>query len=185
MAIWTLETDSNFTTFYFPIEEDKVLFHQLVTDYFDASKSILEKWRTLYLLRDSPKKHPDFFSIDGTDIIAISQNAVNKLINFLQDEIELLSLETDAGKYYALNLLKFVNCLDHEKSKYDSIDEGPIVKYSILEFSEEKIGKNMIFKIPELPYQVLITQKFAYQIEMRDLRGLLFDRTINLLWYKE
>lgn len=185
MAVWTLETDTGFTAFNFIFEKDKIFFQELVKDYFEESKSVIARWRPLSMLRSEPKKHPDFFSINDTDVIAISDRAFDRLKDFLKVGIELLPIDTDAGKYYALNVLKFVDCLDKKESKYEVTKGGLIIKYSLLDFIEDKIGDNKIFKIPEMPYQILITQDFAYQVEEEDLKGLFFDQNINLLWYPE
>src|SRR4051812_24771851 len=114
MAVWALETETNFTSFCFPIKEDKEFFHELVTEYFDDSKSVRNIWHELYLLREEPKKHPDFFEIDETDILAISEKAVKTLANFFNRRIELLPVSTDAGKYFALNVLNFIDCLNEK-----------------------------------------------------------------------
>ena len=185
MMIWTLETESDFTKFYFPIEEDKILFHELVKKYFEDSKTVSENWRPLFMLRGEPLKHPDFFSIDDTGVIAISQLAVDNLQEFFNDAVELLPLETDIGKYYAMNVLNYVDCLNNTESKYEATKGGFIVNYSLLEFDEEKLGENYIFKIPEMPYQIFITDDIQEQCETENLNGLFFDskryHTISLL----
>src|SRR5690349_7009353 len=98
MAIWTLEVDSGFTEFSFPLDEDKLFFLELIDD-FESSKTVSQKWRTLYMLRKEPRKYTDFFSVDDTDVIAMSQKAVDSLGKRLGSEVELLPVETDAGKY--------------------------------------------------------------------------------------
>lgn len=185
MAIWTLDTDSDFTQFYFPIKEDKTLFHDLVKNYFEECKAVSEKWKQLLMMRGEPMKHPDFFSIDETDVIAISQNAVESLKEFLGYKIELLPIKTDSGMYYALNVLNFVDCLNNSESEFQSTKGGVIVSYSLLEFDEEKLGKNKIFKIPEIPYQIFITHSIQEQYDREDFRGLMFDKNSNLIWYPE
>jgi hypothetical protein len=185
MAIWRLEGDSDFTSFSFPLEEDKTFFHELTENYFEESKEIAKKWRTIYMLRNEPMKHPDFFEIDNTDVIAVSQNAADNLGPLLNRAIELLPIDTDAGRYYALNILNFVDCLNKEESDFVATKDGIIVSYSSLEFNQEKIGNNVIFKIPELPYQIFISDDIQEQCEEEGLQGLLFDTESNLVWYAE
>jgi hypothetical protein len=183
MDVWRLETDTNSTNFNFPIEEDKSFFHELVKQFFEQSKPVSEKWRLLYLLRSEPRKQVDFFEIDETDVIAISQNAVDILKAFLNEKVELLPIETDAGRYYALNVLNFVDCLDKAESDFVATKGGTIVSHSLLEFKQEKLKGNGIFKIPELPYDVFVTGDFQELCEDEYLRGLVFDTTSNLVWY--
>lgn len=185
MAIWTLTTETNYTTFYFPLKEDQAFFYELVNNYFEKSKPILEAWHSLFMLRSEPMKHTDFFEIDNTDVIAISQKAVDNLHQFFNSQIELLPIETDAGKYYALNVMNFINCLNEKESLYTATKNGTIVSYSLLEFNEEELKNNSIFKIPQLPYHVLVSTDIKDQCENNHLKGLLFDPKSNLIWYAE
>ncbi|MEO6329420.1 MAG: DUF1629 domain-containing protein [Ginsengibacter sp.] len=185
MSVWSLITASNYTTFYFPLQEDKVFFHEIVKNYFEKSKKAEQNWRPLYMLRGEPMKHPDFFEIDNTDIVAISQKAVDSLLPFLNKQIELLQIETDAGRYYALNVLNFVDCLDQEKSVYTATKDGTIVSYSSLEFDKSKLGSNAIFKISQLPYMTFCSDDIQEQCEELNLPGLVFDIETNLVWYPE
>jgi hypothetical protein len=185
MTIWELETDSGFTAFPFSLEEDRAFFHKLIESHFTDLKPASGIWYPIYLQRDFPMKLPDFFEIDNTGIIAISQTALKQLNVFFNNKIELLPVETDAGKYYVLNVLNFVDCLDKESSKFSAARNGTIVSYTLLEFSKEKIGNNVIFRIPELPYKTFITDDFQDICEQENLQGLLFDPEMNLIWYPE
>ena len=64
MAIWKLETDTDFTSFIFPFEEDHLFFNELVKGHFEESLPVKSNWRPLFMLRGEPKKHPDFFDIE-------------------------------------------------------------------------------------------------------------------------
>ncbi|MEO6231101.1 MAG: DUF1629 domain-containing protein [Ferruginibacter sp.] len=183
MAIWTLEADYDFTTFDFSSDGDKIYFDFLVKNYFEASKLIAQNWRPLNMIRNEPKKHPDFFEIGSSDVIAISKAAVDTLKDSLNDNVELLEIETDAGKYYAMNILNFVDCLNKEESKYEATKGGTIVKYSLLVFDEEKLRENKIFKVPEMPFCTFVTDEIRETCEEKYLRGLFFDTEINLVWY--
>jgi hypothetical protein len=185
MAVWQLETDIDFTTFVFKLQEDELFFKNLVEDKFDNSLPIAAIWRPLYLIRDEPKKMPDFFDISNTGVIAVSEQALSKLESQINSGIEFLPLETDAGKFFAINVLKVIDCLDKERSKFTATQAGIIINYSFLEFDSEKINGNMIFKIPELPYTVLVTQDLQDICDEEYLQGLSFDSESNLLWYPE
>ena len=107
------------------------------------------------------------------------------LENLFNDKIELLPIETDAGWYYAVNVLNYVDCLDKEKSVYEATENNIIVDYSILEFNEDKLRDHAIFKIPQLPYCIFISDDIQDQCEENYLRGLAFDTESNLIWYPE
>jgi hypothetical protein len=185
MAIWLLEADNDFTKFYFPLEKDKTFFYETVNGYLEESKTVSELWYNLLMVRSEPKKHPDFFELDNTNAIAMSEKALSHIGPGLNKLIELLPIETDAGKYYILNVLNFVDCLNTTKSKYISTDTGTIVSYSLLEFDEKKLGEHNIFKIPQLPYHTFISSYIHDQCEDYHLHGLTFDPQSNLIWYED
>lgn len=184
MAIWALQTSNDFTTFHFLTEEDKAFFDDLAKNYFEPAQPVSEKWCTLFMMRGEPMKHPDFFEIEGTDVIAMSENAAGVMKPLLA-QTELLPIETDAGKYYALNVLNFVDCLNKEESDYVETKDGKIVSYSSLEFDEKKIGDASIFRLPQLPYQVFAASDIEDRCEEDELRGLLFDPDTNMVWHAD
>ena len=185
MGIWNLEISINYTEFFFLDEEDKAEFHKLAQDHFEISTLIVQKWQTLYMQRGNPKKNTDFFEIDGSGIFAIIQNALNILSEYLKGFVEVLPIKTDCGKYYALNVINVIDCLDKQASKYIATNNGCIVSYSLLEFDENKLGESLFFKIPQLPYQIFIADPLYEIYETNDLRGLVFDPEVNLVWYSE
>lgn len=183
--IWTFEIDSNFTQFFFPIEKEKIFFKNIVENFLTNLHPVGNNWIPLIMQRQEPKKHADFFSIEDTDCIAMSEKAVQYLKDLINEKIELLPIETDAGKYYVLNIMNVINCLNKEESDYTALPNGLIVNYSLLEFDEVKLGNNAIFKISELPYTNFITDSIQEICELEDLHGLLFDIKSNLIWYPE
>jgi hypothetical protein len=185
MSIWKLETDSDNTIFTFSSEDDRMFFQEVVKDYFEESQPVQFKWKILYMLRGEPRKHPDFFEIECSGVIAISQKAADKLVDVFKDFVEMLPIETDAGRYYAINVLNFVDCLDKEKSVYNATKNDIIVDFSSLEFKEEKLAGHAIFKIPELPYCTFVSSDIQDECEANYLRGLLFETESNLIWYTE
>jgi hypothetical protein len=182
MAIWKLETDTDFTSFYFTRNEDQEYFHELVKNFFDELKPIKPYWKTFFMLRGEPKKHPDFFDIEETGIIAMSQKVVDLISPALNDAIELLPIETDAGKYYVMNVLNFVDCLKKNESVYQAAAANIISEYTTLELDAEKLMDHAIFKIPELPYTVFISNIILDYCEEHQLEGLVFDEESNLIW---
>jgi len=184
-AVWSLETDNDFTKFYFPLEEDKKKFDEIVVNYFEQSKPVSKFWPILLMLRGEPMKHPDFFEIDNSNTLAISEKALGHIKGGLNKQIELLPIQTDAGMYYILNVLNFVDCLNLNESKYIATSNGIIVSYSLLEFEEKKLSEQNMFKIPQLPYYTFISSYIHDQCEDHDLHGLTFDPRLNLVWYAD
>lgn len=185
MEIWNILTETQHTQFDFLFKEDKAQLANLVENYIDLSLPVGDKWQSPFMLSSEPMKHPDFFEIEGTGVIAASQKAVDALKEYLSNKVELLPIETDLGKCYAINVVNFVDCLNKKKSVFTATKTGAIASYTLLEFDEEKIGNNAIFKIPELPYLTFITDDIQSVCEEEYLKGLEFDEKLNLVWYPE
>jgi len=183
MAVWTLETEIDCTSFSFPVEEDKSFFQEVLKNYFEESKPVLEQWRSLLMVRGEPKRYSDFFLVDDSAVVAISQKAAEGFRKVLDKKVELLPIETDMGKYYAINVINFIDCLNKPDSIYTATNSGVIVNYAQLEFDETRLDGNAIFKIPELPYITLITDDIRTLCARESLRGLMFDKKVNRVWY--
>lgn len=183
MDVWELQVEIDVTKFIFVSHQEESIFNEFKVSFFEQGESIKHFWEPVYMIRESPKKYTDFFEFYNNDLIAISQKARDRLDPLFGDKVELLPIETDAGKYYTLNVLNEIDCLDKDESKFAATPNGTIVSYTTLEFNQQKIGRNIIFKIPELPYTVFVTDEFQDICEENYLKGLLFDPDTNLIWY--
>ncbi len=185
MDIWELVSDIGYTNFSFPILEEKSQFKKFNEEYFETSLLVGDKWKRLGMITGEPMKHPDFFEVEETGVIAASEKAINVLERHLNDAVELLPIETDIGKFYILNVTYFIDCFNKSKSLFTASNTGTVVSYIKLEFNEKKIGESAIFKIPELPYRIFLSDKIESLCKRQNLRGLEFDPELNLVWYPE
>lgn len=182
MSIWRFQADTNFTPFHFTNEEDSKLFNKLVEEYFEESKSVIELWKEFSLKRGEPKKHPDFFEIENSGILAISEDALGDTRVFFSDKIELLPIHTDAGLYYVINVLNIIDAFDKEESEFVATPYGQITDYFTIYFHAEKIKGQALFKIPELPYDTFVSGEFLDYCDTV-YAGLEYDSEVNLIWY--
>ncbi len=182
MNTWKFQSGTDFTPFHFTNEEDAILFNKLVEDYFEESKSVKEIWKEFSLKRGEPKKHPDFFEIGNSGVLAISEEALDYTKEFFTDKIELLPIHTDAGLYFVINVLNVIDAFDKEESEFVATPYGQIIDYFTIDFHAEKIEGQALFKIPELPYVTFVSGEF---LEYCDTvyAGLEFDSEVNLIWY--
>lgn len=182
MVVWSLQIASDYTEFNFVDDDDENRFEELVKEFFEEGKPLSEKWKPFSMIRGELKKHPDFFEIGGTRVIAMSERALDYLSQYIV-KTEFLPIDTDCGKYYAINTLNIIDCLDKEESSYTATDQGIVVRYRYLDLFPEKFASNRLFKIPEMPYSVLVTSFIMEECELEDFMGLEMDVYSNLVWH--
>lgn len=94
----------------------------------------------------------------------ISKNAKDILSNRFKDYVQFLPVfdcETKV-QYYFLNILKIIDGINYEKSKFKKLSSGLIV--DVIDYEFEKIVKDIpIFKI-YLNYTVMTTSIFVNDI---------------------
>jgi hypothetical protein len=118
----------------------------------------------------------DYPCIDMT-IPAFSARAVECLRQFLAANGELLSVKNAVGSYYAYNITTVADVVDTSKSSIDFFD--PEAKACALEVDHFVLKKNRlkglsIFRLPELPNSVFVTDKVKECVEVNGLNGFHF-----------
>ncbi|GEM_PF-2153433 len=116
----------------------------------------------------------DFVPIDFFMYRAFSGRAVKALGPLLSDNGEVLPLRTDQGRWYFFNPLTVIDALDHSgsiigRSRPDEI--GWVEYYAI---RPETLCGAAIFRIPEQPYDLLVTEEFRRRCEEAGLQGMDF-----------
>ncbi len=134
---------------------------------------------------------PSYIHIDGKskrlrDFVSwmlsapvVSEKAVKVLEPLIGTFCEILPLIELRGKnYYALNVLKLVDCLDLASSDIHYADDNPshILRIRRYKFLEEKIPADIpIFKIPEDIGSVFVTRLFIDIVIANKLHGAAFE----------
>ena len=97
--------------------------------------------------------------------------------------VEFLLLTELRGKpYYAMNVLKIVDCLDVARSEIDYFDHDPkrISAINTFAFLPDRVENVPIFRVPQPTSRVFVTQKFADVVVANKLVGASFaDPSIN------
>ena len=84
------------------------------------------------------------------------------------------SLEWD--KYYAVNVLGLLSCVDMDKSEYTVIDQGgdvfpPLVKFHEIVIEEERTLGQKIFRLAESPTDLVIHEDILSAIDAEPQQG--------------
>ena len=116
---------------------------------------------------------------------AEAKEIVHKL---LADHVEFLPLDyygtkfldgkVSDSKYSAINVLKILDCLDHERSEFTYFKStGGIFSIRKFEFKPDCIGETPIFKLPILnSISTYVTDEFKQLVEYNNLTGLKFRK---------
>jgi hypothetical protein len=110
---------------------------------------------------------------------AFSARAVEAMRDMLEPNGELLPLKTPEGAYYAYNTTTIADVLDARRSEVRWLpNQKPITAVFIerYEFVAEKVRDLTIFRIPEEPANVFVTETFATRVRERGLRGFEFRK---------
>lgn len=153
-----------------------------VFDYCEIGKALGHSWRPLRVEihsqdEDSAKLPLGDFPLLGlSSVPVLSRHAVDALGELLKGDAELLKLDYPKGEYFLLNVTRFVDAFDEKKSKYKQFSNGGISEISGIYFHEEKLGGHPIFRIPQFPVQIYVTEPFVHRAQQAELVGIGFEQ---------
>lgn len=135
-----------------------------------GKNSVKAIWPTPILIRalnpgDDPNiKLGDCPRHPNGNVLVFSRRALDSLRDLLNPEDEVLPFDSQLGEFYAVNILKKIDCLDVPNSevwRFPSSDRiGMVDRFA---FHEERITAD-VFKIPELIGGCFVTQRFVDRI---------------------
>lgn len=190
--IWELRiADIDGSDFYFPIESEKLEFEQIVKDFVSTGQSVVDKWKPPIIMKKEEKYSYNFFHIREVlslmdipledeeeyipeDAVCVTRKIYDDLFSALKNEVEFLRLQSDEGMYYVLNVINIIDCLDKEASICNFAPNGLIIEYEDLIFDMEKLNGQHIFRIPQQPFTIYLTQELKELIE--DYEEILFTQ---------
>lgn len=110
-----------------------------------------------------------------------SQKAVEVLNEFLDDSVELLDLNHQkSDKFYLINVVKVLDCIDHSKAEFRRFPNGRIMWCEKYAFHPEKVIGQHIFKIIDTPRGlVLVSDEFRDKVLENNLTGFIFEEVWN------
>ena len=114
----------------------------------------------------------------GLEIPVFSPRAVKALRDMLEENGELLPVNSKLGTYYIFNLLTKSDAFDVENAvaNFGAGNGGKETAFSVARFAfdEDKLRGHSIFRIREYPQLVLVTDEFKRRAEAAGLNGLYF-----------
>jgi hypothetical protein len=105
--------------------------------------------------------------------LAISSKALDTLHPLIKDNVEVLDLISDVGKFCALNVFVY-DCLDHSSSVFKRFTDGGIMRVETYAFRAGCLEGKHIFRLPEIWTYTFASNEFKRVVEENDLKGLLF-----------
>jgi hypothetical protein len=119
-----------------------------------------------------------------TTSAAFSKRAVDVLLDLLIENGEILPLECDEGDFFVYNVTQVLDALDEGASELRRFGRGgrgrvkQIVRH---EFVPDRVTAS-IFRIPQKPLRVYVTQQFVDRVEGAGLTGFSFSQVWPELW---
>jgi hypothetical protein len=93
--------------------------------------------------------------------------------------VKTFSVKYNQSEYSIIKATNIIDCLDYSKSdvfRYQEI--GRVLWVNKYVFREELIKGEHLFAIPEIKFNILVSQEFKDCVEKNDLEGLLFQQVV-------
>lgn len=180
MTIYELYIDSlDATKLFFPVQAEWDKFVRIVDEKITNGISAADEWDEFIVLQKEPQKSVDFYDIEDFGLCILNQKSYDLISSLLNDTIEVLKLKSDVEDFYLLNVIEETNCFNKEESDVDFLNSGVVMEYRVLSFIPQKI-RCPIFRIPELPYTVFVTDEILQIYLVHQLTGLSIDLKENI-----
>lgn len=116
-------------------------------------------------------------------IPVFDKKAIDVLSEFLIGNAGILPLACEEGDFYVINVVKVVDCIDYEASKYKTFRDGKrIMRFTKYAFDEKKVEGVHLFKIKDEPLKrPFVSDDFKERILDNNLTGFKFE----LAWDSE
>lgn len=167
---------------YYSLSYNSEEFHSLtfkknkdykIIEKFNGS-SISPQSETIECLLFPSNKQGDFFYL-ASNILVFNQKVFDSLGDLIQFSGEIIPIQVNNEKLFALNVLKVLDCLDIKKSDISYFPEGNIMWVKNYVFLENCIGDSHIFKIKGVELKdIFVSEVFKKSVEEFDLQGIQF-----------
>lgn len=131
-------------------------------------------WRTvkawfLVFERGKRKPIPELDMILG-EALACSDRALSVLSGQIRSDVEILPINVIDHKYWVLNIINVVDCLDEGKVTYDRKGNENLSRC----FNKEPLVNVSLFKTPERLGDIFATERFYDEVISNSISGLEF-----------
>ncbi len=143
--------------------------------------------KIILTLKNITKKHPDF--IGSTEHFPIVSEKFKKILESLPDKnnfqfFECVLKDSDSKmKYFYLNILNNIECLDRENSvcRFDEDDPSIIWRIFKLAMKMDKIEGRNLFRMQEFKSSILVSPFLEKLIKEEGITGYKIGNTENLI----
>lgn len=177
MKIWILDCDvDNYENLTW---KDKIDI-DYIQSFDGAAKK--ENWNPVKVKRMYDR---EFSNTPGLSphIPVFDEKAISVLGDLIIGNAEILPIDCENGKFYAINVTNVIDCIDYEKSQFRTFRDGKrIMKFEKYVFIKEKIEGMNLFKIKDEPLKrPFVSEKFREKVIDNNLIGFKFE----LAWDSE
>lgn len=171
MKIWLLDSDVDHyenLTWKNDIDIDEV-------QTFDGRPKF-KNWNPIQVKRMYDREFSNSPGL-SSHIPIFDQSAVDILKDLLIGNAEILPLDCEYGKYFAINVIKVLDCIDYEKAEFKMFRDGKrIMRFTKYAFDLLKVGNEHLFKIVDEPLRrPFVSDEFRNRILLNDLTGFKFE----------
>ena len=111
----------------------------------------------------------------GAESAAVfNERALQVLHHLIRDSVQIFPLSHESQKFYMINVIEIVDCLDEELSEVRRY--GPASRIIKPVFTEQLAEGKHIFKVPQSPSAIFVSDRFKQEIESNVLKGLTWQR---------
>lgn len=176
MKVWILDCDvNNYNSLKFKNGFDLDLIHSF------QGESKKDTWRSPKFERMNNRPFSNSPGL-SSHIPVMDEEAVNVLNRMIEENAELLPLDCPCGTFFAVNVVRVLDCLDLNKSEFKSFSDGRIMRMIKYSFFEEKINEINLFKVKGLELKrPFVSDRFKKAVEDNHLKGFVF----TLAWDSE
>lgn len=132
---------NRFQSFLFDLPEPT-----LETFFQFAGVPLQDSWSPQPIYSHQPRlERPSFWHLFGTAVIVMDQEVIDLVGQFIYPVGELLSLRESGTneQFYALNILRDIDCLNPHAYRIDELDVRP-------DFIPHRLDESGLFKVPQL-----------------------------------
>lgn len=146
---------------------------------FDGSSKKVN-WRNPEVVRLEPKKKLPLSDAPGlyAHLPVFNEKAIKVLDKHLEKTAEMLPLKNNEGNFFAINILKVLDCVDYDKSEFKLFRDGErIMRFKKYSFLKDKIKDCHLFKIKDEPLgSPFVTEDFRNAVISNELTGFIFKQ---------
>ncbi len=106
-----------------------------------------------------------------------NKQALQVLEQLLGDSVQILPLSHENQEFYIINIIEIIDCLDEEHSEVRHY--GPASKIIKPVFKEQFVKGKHIFKIPQSPSAIFVSDVIKQEVDSHALKGLAWKSYID------